>query len=258
MRTTIFNDGRRRGSAPGNGWNRDKYTDTGFRLMFKAIAASKHLNNLTCSYLEALWIEQQGKCAYSGIDLELPTKTFKPPRHKQASVDRIDSSFGYIIGNVQFVSLTMNYAKNKTSDAEFRIALKELGFNPVPTQPNHLSNPMQTTDLTTHRFWTYGHRPFVMGGDVHYVLACDLECTGPHDLGGGYSGYLATAPNGKTFVAEDTTGAIVGDTLEAVRGDIASAEPEVMERQIAKATEDAKKAEVQDAATFWAAMRCTA
>lgn len=112
------------------------------------------------------------------------------------------------------------------------------------------------------RLWTYGHRPFMMGGSVNYVLACDVECTGPHKLGKGYEGYLATAPNGKTFVGEATTGAIVGDTLENVRADIESAKPAVMRKQVKNAADEVKRAreqmsfEVKDAAFFWSALRC--
>lgn len=83
-----------------------------------------------------------------------------------------------------------------------------------------------------------------------------VKCTGPHKLGKGYEGYVATAPNGKTFVAEASTGAIVGDTLENVRADIRIAEASVMREQIRNAEQEAKKAEVADAAFFWSALRC--
>lgn len=126
-----------------------------------------------------------------------------------------------------------------------------------------LTKPRAKTPPTvTRRIWTYGHRPFVMGGSVDYLLACDLPCTGPHKLGKGYSGYLATAPNGKTFVAEAKTGAIVGPTLEDVRADIGKAKPKVMREQVAKAAQEMTEAhkygsfEVKDAAFFWDALRC--
>lgn len=37
-----------------------------------------------------------------------------------ASLDRIDSSKGYVKGNVQFVCLSMNYAKNGFSDQQIK------------------------------------------------------------------------------------------------------------------------------------------
>ena len=116
--------------------------------------------------------------------------------------------------------------------------------------------------MKTKRFWTFGHRPFVMGGSVDYVLACDLECTGPHKLGKGQFGFLATAPNGKTFVCEGVTGAMVGDSLESVRADIKRAKPAMIRAQIKDAKTIVKEArargnfEVKDAAFFWKQLRC--
>ena len=53
---------------------------------------------------------------YSGLDLILPADTAgwsgKCP-FNGASLDRIDSSKGYIEGNVQFICTSLNYMKNK-------------------------------------------------------------------------------------------------------------------------------------------------
>lgn len=101
------------------------------------------------------------------------------------------------------------------------------------------------------RIWTWGYRPFIMGGRCNYVLACDWECDGPHDLGGGYTGWVATAPNGVTRVVEDKSGAIVGDSLSAVRQDIKDGDPKVMNQQLEEAIAQAKEAEVKSAEHFW-------
>jgi hypothetical protein len=106
--------------------------------------------------------------------------------------------------------------------------------------------------------WTMGYRPFVMGGSVHYPMGTRVPCSGPFDLGRGYSGYLATAPNGRTFVAEATTGALVGPTIEAVRKDIETGDPKLMVAQVAKATETVKKVEETTPKEFWAALKCGA
>lgn len=64
-------------------------------------------------YLLEIWNRQGGKCPYSGQEMIL-----KPHRNRgirvpnQASVDRIDSSLGYVRGNIEFVSLIANMAKN--------------------------------------------------------------------------------------------------------------------------------------------------
>lgn len=73
---------------------------------------------VTAEYLAALWDKQEGKCALTGI----PLKMHKGRMRKDlftASLDRIDSNKGYHEGNVQFVSLFANYAKNKFSEEHF-------------------------------------------------------------------------------------------------------------------------------------------
>ena len=72
--------------------------------------------DLTPEYLKALWEDQKGACPHTGQRLELVSKyTKRKTQPYQASLDRIDSSKGYIKGNVQFVALTYNYAKNRFS-----------------------------------------------------------------------------------------------------------------------------------------------
>lgn len=108
--------------------------------------------------------------------------------------------------------------------------------------------------------WTVGHDPFVMGGAVNYVLKTKVEATGPHKLGKGYKGYLVTAPNGKTFVAEAETGAFVGPTLESVAKDIAAADKAVMEQQIADAkvffNDDWHQRAEATPEEFWTKLKC--
>jgi len=96
-----------------------------------------------------------------------------------------------------------------------------------------------------------GYFPFSMGGKVRRPIVCDVEVTGPYDIGAGRQAYLATSPSGKTFVAESETGAIVGPNLEQVRQDVAEAVVGVMERQMEQARETLKEAETLDAERFW-------
>ena len=53
-----------------------------------------------------------GKCALSGVDISIDYGG-------NASLDRIDSSLGYITGNVQWVDGKVNLAKRAMSDEEF-------------------------------------------------------------------------------------------------------------------------------------------
>lgn len=61
-------------------------------------------------YLHDLWDQQNGKCAISGIDMTYITNCGRIPTN--VSVDRIDSSKGYIKGNVQLVCMAVNQMKN--------------------------------------------------------------------------------------------------------------------------------------------------
>jgi hypothetical protein len=75
--------------------------------------------NLTRDYIIKLWENQEGRCAYLGIELTLPNpKGHKVDPRYLASMDRIDSNLGYIQGNVQFVSSCINQMKSTLSHEE--------------------------------------------------------------------------------------------------------------------------------------------
>ena len=69
-------------------------------------------------YLKKLWESQKGICPYSGISLLLPEWKAFESHPRRASLDRIDASKGYIEGNIQFVSILANYAKNQNTHEE--------------------------------------------------------------------------------------------------------------------------------------------
>lgn len=91
----------------------DEYT--GFRDFIRR--AKNHKKEITVSleYLKQVWDRQNHKCIYSGVDLILPKWKIKSNPIYTASLDRIDSSKGYIEGNVQFISIAMNNMKNDMS-----------------------------------------------------------------------------------------------------------------------------------------------
>ena len=68
--------------------------------------------DITLEYLKSLWESQNGICAISGVKMELPA-TLAENRSSPfcASLDRIDSSIGYMQGNVQFVTQFCNLGK---------------------------------------------------------------------------------------------------------------------------------------------------
>ena len=73
--------------------------------------------NITKEYMWDLFIKQNRKCALSGLELSFP-KTNEDQSYT-ASIDRIDSSLGYIEGNVQWVHKDINMMKNKYNQEYF-------------------------------------------------------------------------------------------------------------------------------------------
>jgi hypothetical protein len=89
-----------------------------FYRYLKVQANQRNLSfNLKFDELAELFDDQQHKCALSGVDLWFRSNSKTPDGN--ASLDRIDSSKGYITGNVQWVHVNINYAKLALSDTEF-------------------------------------------------------------------------------------------------------------------------------------------
>lgn len=74
-------------------------------------------------YLWELFLKQDRKCALSGVPLSFEGKTmenrYASTSKKTASLDRIDSTKGYIKGNVQWVHKIVNLMKQTTNQDEF-------------------------------------------------------------------------------------------------------------------------------------------
>ncbi len=75
--------------------------------------------NLTMTFLLRLYDSQKGKCALSGRDLSLGSIELNKYDANVLSIDRIDSSKGYVEDNVQFVTYQINVAKGRHSNEEF-------------------------------------------------------------------------------------------------------------------------------------------
>jgi hypothetical protein len=92
-----------------------------FRICHRSARTRARLMNKECDIrledLKELWERQGGICPYTGWELQLPLSCrdysiiAKVRNPKRASLDRIDSSKGYIRGNVQFVCHMANIAK---------------------------------------------------------------------------------------------------------------------------------------------------
>jgi hypothetical protein len=77
--------------------------------------------NLTIEHIVELFEKQNGLCYISGVELSLEKHS-----PKTLSVDRIDSSMGYIIGNIGLCTDFINNSKSNYSLDEFKKLLTEI------------------------------------------------------------------------------------------------------------------------------------
>lgn len=96
---------------------RDEYSPfrQHLKLARRRVKGKDRQCTITLQYLKELWEKQGGRCPYTGWELDNPETTKdwdnRPLHPRRASLDRIDSSLGYVPGNVQFVSVIANFAK---------------------------------------------------------------------------------------------------------------------------------------------------
>lgn len=83
--------------------------------------------NLEPEYLQNLFNKQNGRCRYSGLLLTL-SKSNRDVS-STASLDRIDSSKGYVKGNVQWVHKKVNKMKMDITEEDFLFFCKEIYVN---------------------------------------------------------------------------------------------------------------------------------
>lgn len=102
----------------------DIYSDNyPFYILFSKIEKSSEKRGweigVNYLYIKSLWELQDGKCAYTNIKLSIP-KNFKEMKIDNCvSIDRIDSSLGYIEGNIQLVHRDINIMKLNLNENDF-------------------------------------------------------------------------------------------------------------------------------------------
>ncbi len=87
----------------------------------KMILAAKERKlefTITKEYIWELFLKQDRKCKFTGLCIYFPKRTTSFTNYT-ASLDRIDSSKGYIEGNVQWVHKKVNIMKQAMTDIEF-------------------------------------------------------------------------------------------------------------------------------------------
>lgn len=75
--------------------------------------------DITIEYAWELYERQRGRCALTGLPIGFGEKQSDP---ETASLDRIDSKLGYVVGNVQWVHKDINRMKN-AFDQDYFIAM---------------------------------------------------------------------------------------------------------------------------------------
>ena len=86
-------------------------------LRSKAVSRKKEGEVISLDALELLWNMQNGCCALTGwqMTMELANGVVQT----NCSLDRIDSSLGYVVGNVQLVCRIANVSKSSLTTQEF-------------------------------------------------------------------------------------------------------------------------------------------
>jgi hypothetical protein len=97
--------------------NNRKNKHTKFNYHFRNIKKRNQIVEVTIDDLINQWDIQKGICPFSGVNLEISSysKIKKNPIYS-ASLDRIDSSLGYIKNNIRWVSRAINWMKNDMTD----------------------------------------------------------------------------------------------------------------------------------------------
>lgn len=84
----------------------------GYLRRIKSGAKSRNIEyNVSNIYLWNLYIKQNRKCTITGFDIGFTTNYANDVKSQTASLDRIDSTKGYIEGNVQWVYKVINMMK---------------------------------------------------------------------------------------------------------------------------------------------------
>lgn len=103
-------------------------------LLNKSAGGAKKRNkefSITVEDIKQCYIKQQGLCVYTKVILNLPKNFTKLYTPDIASIDRIDSSKGYIPGNIQLVTKAVNFMKGELSHEDFIKTCRLIANTPI-------------------------------------------------------------------------------------------------------------------------------
>lgn len=97
--------------------------DYGYRVLHKKFEHNAKKRNIlftiTIEDIKHMFIEQKGLCYYSGSLIKMPNNFIDIYEPDIASIDRTDSSKGYITDNVRLVHKSVNMMKQNLSEESF-------------------------------------------------------------------------------------------------------------------------------------------
>lgn len=74
--------------------------------------------NIDTEYVYSLWNKQDGKCAVSGLDLDLTMSDRYSTNPQAPSIDRIIPALGYVRGNIRIVCYQVNIALSEYGEEQ--------------------------------------------------------------------------------------------------------------------------------------------
>ena len=99
-------------------WLGGEFISSTLYTTYKLSANKRNLSfNISIKDMEDIWNKQSGKCVYTNIELTLAKRN--RDKDFNASLDRIDSSIGYEVGNIQWVLKEVNFMKITLSNKRF-------------------------------------------------------------------------------------------------------------------------------------------
>lgn len=87
-----------------------------YNSFYKSALTRGYIWELTPEFIDAMYDEQDGQCAYSGLPIGWSSAKW----NHTASIDRIDNDKGYTEDNVQLVHKDVNMMRGSLDDQRFK------------------------------------------------------------------------------------------------------------------------------------------
>jgi len=102
--------------------------------------------------------------------------------------------------------------------------------------------------------WTEAYMPFRFG-PPHGLIGTEVEVGDPVSVGADVEVYVVPSPGGVIHIAEASSGAFVGTSLDQVKDDIKTGDPKLMKKQMREALELIPTVRVLSNDEFWSFFR---